>query len=162
MKPLHEAIADIAYIAGQHGYYSGDSRADIQEFVALAKEFEKWTKNVDWDSEDNEVSYIEAIEIWTKDQLHLQVKLNFCPDQAKSKWDNIEIDACVDDGEDTYVVHDEETPDFYSVYLHQVSGGVQCVADLPTEEDAIALANLLKNAVNSYTDNGYLPKNKEY
>lgn len=27
---LNEAIADIAYCAGVHGYYTGDSRADMQ------------------------------------------------------------------------------------------------------------------------------------
>lgn len=38
---LCEAVADIAYLAGTMGYYSGDSRADISEFIRLAKKFEE-------------------------------------------------------------------------------------------------------------------------
>lgn len=38
--------------------------------------------------------------------------------------------------------------DFWSVYLHRVSGGVECVADLPTEIEANALGDLLKAAMN--------------
>lgn len=37
---LLEAVADIAYLAGSDGYHSGDSRENIQNFIAWAKEFE--------------------------------------------------------------------------------------------------------------------------
>ena len=40
---------------------------------------------------------------------------------------------------------------FFSVYLHQVSGGVDCVADLPTLELAKQLAELIENACKSYS-----------
>lgn len=55
---LFEAIADIAYIAGQEKYYSGDSRADMSSFIYWAKEFERLNENTDWDKQD----YILAIE----------------------------------------------------------------------------------------------------
>lgn len=49
-KDLLETIADIAYIFGKNGYFSGDSRADIQEVIYLAKEFEN--QKHDWYKED--------------------------------------------------------------------------------------------------------------
>jgi hypothetical protein len=57
-RKLLEATADIAYIAGVKGYYSGNSRADINNFIYWAEQFEKQNKKTDWDSE----SYIKAIE----------------------------------------------------------------------------------------------------
>jgi len=49
-EKLIETVADIAYIFGSQGYFSGDSRADIQEVIYLAKEFEK--QNNDWEKVD--------------------------------------------------------------------------------------------------------------
>ena len=73
-------------------------------------------------------------------------KLDFVPDAALSTWDDIEIQPvfCNDNG--NCEVCDEGQESFWSVYLHQVGGGVQCVADLPTQELAEKLASLLKNA----------------
>lgn len=51
-KKLLETVADIAYSAGEVGYFSGDSRADISEFIYWAKLFEKQHKNTDWDQVD--------------------------------------------------------------------------------------------------------------
>lgn len=61
-----ETIADIAYIFGSQGYFSGDSRADIQEIIHLAKKFEK--QKHDWDKEDyinliNEYSNVKLKEL---------------------------------------------------------------------------------------------------
>ncbi len=57
--PLLEAVADIAFIAGEKGFYSGDSRQDIQIFIDLALEFEKRNGGVEWGVEDRD--YIEEI-----------------------------------------------------------------------------------------------------
>lgn len=38
---------------------------------------------------------------------------------------------------------DNQTPQFFSVYLHEVEGGVTCVADLATHELAVAYAEQL-------------------
>lgn len=51
-KKIHEAIADISYIAGYRRYYSGDSRLDIHEFTNWAKEFEEINKNAVWEDRD--------------------------------------------------------------------------------------------------------------
>lgn len=49
-EKLLETVADIAYIFGEKGYFSGDSRADIQEIIFLAKNFE--SLNHDWYTDD--------------------------------------------------------------------------------------------------------------
>ena len=46
---LLETLADIAYQAGQRGYYTGDSRADINNFVYWAHQFEEQHAGTDWD-----------------------------------------------------------------------------------------------------------------
>lgn len=92
---------------------------------------------------------------------------SFSPEAAKAPWDAIEIrgvnmswykvkgeikfDCCAvdDDKKDVY---------FYSVYLHQVEGAVQCIADVHTEQQARDLANLLQHSVKNYKDNGHLDK----
>ena len=58
IKKLHESIADIAYIAGYRRYYSGDSRIDMSEIIAWAKEFEKMNQNAIWE----ERNYMTEIE----------------------------------------------------------------------------------------------------
>jgi hypothetical protein len=55
---LLESLADIAYNAGVNRYYSGDSRADMHNFIHWAKEFEAINKDTDWDEEN----YMLAIE----------------------------------------------------------------------------------------------------
>jgi hypothetical protein len=66
-----ETIADIAYLAGQHGYYSGDSREDMQKFIALANKFENDYNKTNWD-EDAEIDYISTIENFTVIELGLE------------------------------------------------------------------------------------------
>jgi hypothetical protein len=46
-EKLLETVADIAYHFGSQGYFSGDSRADINEIIYFAKEFEKQNHNLD-------------------------------------------------------------------------------------------------------------------
>lgn len=61
---LCEAVADIAFIAGQRGYYSGDSRKDIADFINWAKEFEKINEGVQWGIDDGK-DYIDAVSDFT-------------------------------------------------------------------------------------------------
>ncbi|MBB4805683.1 hypothetical protein HNP38_000955 [Chryseobacterium defluvii] len=72
---LLETIADIAYHAGQKGFYSGNSRADIINFIWWAKEFEKLHKYTDWYS----IDYILTIEQYTEDKLLYYQKINQNP-----------------------------------------------------------------------------------
>jgi len=64
-QKLLETIADFAYISGRNNYFSGDSRADIQEIIYWAKDFEKKNENTNWD----EVDYISEIEQYTVDKI---------------------------------------------------------------------------------------------
>lgn len=64
---LFETIADIAYTAGQKGYYSGNSRADMQDFIYWAKEFEKKHKKIDW--EETILDYMEEIEHFANEKM---------------------------------------------------------------------------------------------
>jgi hypothetical protein len=45
--------ADISYIAGEMKYFSGNSRADVLEFIYLAKDFQKSHSKTNW----NEIDY---------------------------------------------------------------------------------------------------------
>lgn len=65
-----ETVADIAYIFGSQGYFSGDSRADIQEVIYLAKEFEK--QNKDWER----VDYLSLINDYSNSKLQELRSLN--------------------------------------------------------------------------------------
>ncbi len=67
---LFEAIADIAFIAGQKGFFSGDSREDIAEFIRWGKEFEAIHEDTDWD----EVDYTTSIEAFAANKLRVEVQ----------------------------------------------------------------------------------------
>jgi len=67
---LLEALADIAYLAGQKGFFSGDSRNDINEFIIWAKEFEAVHEDTNWD----EVDYLTAIEAFTENKLRIDLQ----------------------------------------------------------------------------------------
>lgn len=154
---IFETIADISYAAGKAGFDSGDSRADVQHFIHLARVFEEETKYVDWDAEDG-VDYITEIDDFINQNFTVRNKLSFeYPEGTKQKWDALEIHGCKDNGEDVFPVENDEEPDFYTVYLHLVDGGIMAVADLPTQELAEQLADLIHNSVISFKDNGYMP-----
>lgn len=76
--------------------------------------------------------------------------LEFIPDAVPDAWNNVEVEAIaiVDDkGSCEPVYGPDARIDFYSVYLHNVEGGVQCVADVPDEATANKLASLIEKAV---------------
>lgn len=158
MKLIHETIADIAYLAGVYGYYSGNSRADMQTFIHLAEQFEKQYASIDW--EDSDLDYMGEVENFAMQKLGLKKKLmlNY-PEAFTEPWDNLEVERVSEDEGGSYPVYDkeDETPnDFWSVYAHQVEGGTMCAADVPTEQDANELVAMITRAVKSYKDNGYL------
>lgn len=165
LQKMQETIADIAYMAGTHHYYSGNSRTDMQTFIHLADKFEEQYKDVDWDAiakedDDDVPDYITSVEEFFNENLRIVEKLDFnYPNGTRYEWDNIEIVGCKDDGGIAYRVDDgdDEVPDFYTVYLHLTEGGTMAVADLPTEKLAQDCAEMLHNAVISFKDNGFLP-----
>lgn len=155
---LYETIADIAYTAGIHRYYSGDSRADMERFCYLANEFEHLYMNVDWHATDAP-DYMECIDAFIKDKLKLIEPLNFSPAGATTPWDTIEVEAIYDDGKSATPVEHLDSGDYpvsyHSLYLHQVDGGVACIADVPTEKHAEDLRRLIETSVRTFlkTDN---------
>ena len=64
-QKLLEAVADIAYQAGQQKFYSGDSRSDVSEFIHWACQFEKENSKTDWSNTD----YILSIEDFTSKKI---------------------------------------------------------------------------------------------
>lgn len=88
-----------------------------------------------------------------------EVNFNY-PEAFNSQWDDIEIERCRTEFDGTtYPIHDDNDVlpgDFWSVYVHMVEGGVMCIADVPTEEMAIQLHDMLSRAVKTYKDNGHL------
>ena len=67
---LFESIADIAFIAGQKGFCSGDSRADIDQFISWAKEFEAIHEETNWDETD----YKDAVEVFALTKLRIDLQ----------------------------------------------------------------------------------------
>ena len=81
---------------------------------------------------------------------------NFSPASVPVKWDNVEVDPVVMDEEGNCEVTDNpEEATMWSVYLHDVKGGVQCVADVATEKQANDLAALILKAAKNF-DNSIL------
>lgn len=71
--------------------------------------------------------------------------LDFFPAEIDEPWDNIEVMPVWTDGVSCEPC-EEGQESFWGVYLHQATGGVICVADLPTKEMAHAVADLIDNA----------------
>lgn len=76
-----------------------------------------------------------------------QDRFKFYPEAANGiVWDNVEIMPVWCRSEDDVCdVCDAGKESMWSVYLHQVSGGVVCIADTPSEKDAEDLMTLIKN-----------------
>ena len=66
---LCEAVADIAFITGENGYYSGDSRIDIDNFITWAKEFEAINEGVEWGVDEGK-DYIQAIQLFAQHKIN--------------------------------------------------------------------------------------------
>lgn len=66
---------------------------------------------------------------------------------APSTFDGIEVSgvAYIDDAK-RHVEVDNENPDFFSVYLHLVEGGVECIADFRDVASAKQVASNIKAA----------------
>lgn len=76
--------------------------------------------------------------------------IKFYPDAAASKWTHVEVSAIHDFG-DCVEQCDEEDAHYWSVLLRQYSGGVRCIADLPTKRLAYQLAELIEKGLENST-----------
>lgn len=87
------------------------------------------------------------------------IHLGFYPEDIRDadKWDEVEVHPIGIDYENGGVHYtidnDTDYPDYYGVYLHLSEGGIVCVADLPTQEMAQSLADLLMKAGNKFFNN---------
>lgn len=157
--PILETLADISYAAGAAGYTTGNSREDVQNFIYLANKFEEEFEGYNGDEQENE-DYMDEIEKFTTANLRLLNKLSFeYPQRLVEPWDNLEIAGCKQDNDGNVYRLDDATeePDFWTIYVHQVDGGVMAIADVPTEKHADDLAELINNAVISFKNNGFMP-----
>ena len=75
--------------------------------------------------------------------------IEFIPASATTAWDYLEFMPVYEDENGVCEVVDEGEESFWSVYLHQISGGVVCIADLPSKELAALFAETLENATKS-------------
>jgi hypothetical protein len=73
---LCEAVADIAFTAGYHRYYTGDSRLNIIEFILWAKEFEKKWEGKMWGADDSDNNYAEEIRAFAYEKIKNAIKSN--------------------------------------------------------------------------------------
>lgn len=71
--------------------------------------------------------------------------LKFIPEDVETKWDEIEINPIIENENGYCEVVNEGKETFWSVYLHQLNGGVKCIADLPTKEDALKFSQLINS-----------------
>ncbi len=61
-------------------------------------------------------------------------------------WDDVEVHPIWEDDNGFCEVVEEKYAMFWSVYLHRIEGGVECVADVSTKEEAINLSKLILTA----------------
>jgi len=78
------------------------------------------------------------------------MRTEFIADSAKVKWDEVEIEPVRENASGDCEPVEEGQETFWSVYLHQIEGGVVCIADLPTKDLAIGLKELIENAARSF------------
>jgi len=71
---------------------------------------------------------------------------DFIPEAAESYWDDIEIQPVKEIEKGIFTIVEEGEEDFWSVYLHQLEGGLKCIADVRTKITAKKLAKLIWNA----------------
>jgi hypothetical protein len=71
------------------------------------------------------------------------------------QWDEVEYHPCktVNDGENGQYTEqcEPDEAEFWSVYLHDIQGGILCVADVENETQAKNLASLIERAAQFYT-----------
>lgn len=72
-------------------------------------------------------------------------------------FDDLEVQAIWTDGENCEPAIKKEDASFFSVYVHNTAGGVQCFADCPTEEQAVLIHDTVKTIAENWEkdDNGY-------
>ena len=63
--------------------------------------------------------------------------------EVLGEFDELEVHPCQQDDEGNVSVCEPEEADFWTVYYHLVDGGVDCVADFYTKEEAESFRKFL-------------------
>lgn len=74
----------------------------------------------------------------------------FNDSNVPAQWDAVEVHPVIQLEDGVCEVCEPKDASFYSVYLHNVGGGIQCIADLPTELLANQLAVLISASSRNY------------
>jgi hypothetical protein len=72
----------------------------------------------------------------------------FFPENAEFYWDYLEILPMKELENEFYEEVEEGQENFWSIYLHQLSGELECLADLKTKEEAVKLKKMIENTSN--------------
>ena len=73
----------------------------------------------------------------------------FYPDQTKTPWNDIELHPIVEIERGVFEVIQQGKESFWGIYLHQLDGGLKCIADVKSKIEAELLAELLHNCSNT-------------
>lgn len=74
---------------------------------------------------------------------------DFFPAEAQTPWDTVEIHPIIEIDKGVCEVIQEGKESFWSVYLHQIDGGLKCVADVSSKLEAESLADLIEQCSNT-------------
>jgi hypothetical protein len=64
--------------------------------------------------------------------------------QEPMHWDALEVHPVFEEEDGNCSVCEPDEATFFSVYVHDVNGGVLCIADLPTLDEAEELRELIE------------------
>lgn len=74
---------------------------------------------------------------------------DFYPKEAKTPWNDIEIHPIIEIEKGICEVIQDGKESFWSVYLHQLDGGLKCIADVESKIEAESLAELIHQCSNT-------------
>jgi hypothetical protein len=70
-------------------------------------------------------------------------RIIFDPKEAETLWNEIEIFPIYEDEDGICDIVNEGNESYWSVFLHQIGGGLRCIANLPSKNEAIKFAQLI-------------------
>lgn len=87
----------------------------------------------------------------------------FYPLSIPDTWSGIELSSVYDDGQgNVEVTHNPNNISYYSVYLKDLNGEANCIADLITLAEAKAFCELLVKSVLNYKEDNDVEKSYHY
>lgn len=144
----------------KYKYVQWEKLKEDQKYVAedIPETYEDWDEIVRWYGLKRLKE--EYPVLFNGYPLKAKVKLPAFTVPTDSQWDCFEIQP-IKEFEGVCEVCDPEEAEFWSVYVHLVRGGVDCIADVPGEKHAYELVAMLESVVRNKkpsvdVDYGYL------